>query len=93
MDILNEERNIKIVCAIVVIILGVGLLYITREDLKKEYYKKGREAGLENAEYYCHEFDQDYLGSLKWIEIHDPKLFNDIRSRETDYNDEFPLGI
>jgi len=94
MSIFNEERNTYIAVAIVIITLGFCLLYTSREDLKKEYYSKGLQAGQEYSEYYRYKFnDDEYIGSLKWIEKHDLKLFNDIKSRGTDYNDEFPLGL
>lgn len=82
MNILTEERNTKIIGAIILIAIGVWLLYFIGENLKNEYYRKGLDAGMSYSEYYCYKFNEDeYIGSLKWIEEHDPKLYNEIIDR------------
>ena len=48
----------------------------------KKNYQRGLQAGQEYAEYYCHSFDQDYIGSLDYIKKNDPELYKDVMSKE-----------
>lgn len=86
----NEKLKRKITAIeatfaiIVVIIIPLFIFFITKlKETKCEYYRKGLQMGLESAEEHCYKFNEDeYIGSLDWIEKHNPKLFDEIKNDE-----------
>ncbi len=49
----------------------------------KVNYEKGFQAGLENAEASCFEFDKTtYIGSYNYIKTHDPELYRSLGGKE-----------
>jgi hypothetical protein len=71
---------------VVVFLVVIPLLYVFITKLKEakcEYYRKGLQMGLESAEESCYKFNEDeYVGSLGWIEAHNPKLYSEIKNGE-----------
>lgn len=78
----RKKIYIYIISTIAVLsIIGFGLYtYIT--GTKDASYKKGQQDGLEYAEYYCNDFQDDYIGSREWIKIYEPELYNNIQFYE-----------
>lgn len=68
-----------IVVALIVIPFFIFFI-IKLKETKCEYYRKGLQMGQELAEESCYKFNEDeYAGSLNWIEKHNPKLFDEIK--------------
>lgn len=75
--------------AIYCIIAGITIVivlpfqdYLTDRFSPQRNYQRGLQAGMENAEYYCKSFDTDYIGSLGYIQKHDPELYRQLMSNE-----------
>ncbi len=86
-----SETVIGMIGLVVLPIIIFGNLHI--KDLKKDYFSAGMQHGLENAEYYCNEFDEGYLGSYEYLKIHDPELYQKM-SKELgvpEKKDDIPL--
>lgn len=89
----NEKLKRKITASetafaiFALIIIPLFIFFIIKlKDAKCEYYRKGLQMGQELAEEHCYKFNEDeYVGSLNWIEKHNPKLFDEIKDNEEDY--------
>lgn len=75
--------------AIYLIMAGIIILvvlpfqeYLTERFSPKSNYQRGLKDGMENAEYYCNSFDADYIGSLSYIQKHNPELYKQLMYSE-----------
>lgn len=56
--------------------------YLSDYFSPKKNYQRGLQDGMENAEYYCNSFSEDYIGSLDYIQKHDSALYQELMSNE-----------
>ncbi len=56
--------------------------YLSDHFSPKKNYQRGLQEGMENAEYYCNSFSEDYIGSLDYIQKHNPVLYQELMSNE-----------